>query len=107
MSNSPRKLVCALAVLGLISLTLVGCNESRSEQSQLEKVPLTAVPAPVKATIEQEAKAGALKEVEKTTVGGKTAYVAGIVVNGKEQQTLIGEDGKVIRRGAAEADDDD
>jgi hypothetical protein len=107
MSDSARKLVCALAVLGLVSVTLVGCNESRSGQSQLEKVPLAAVPGPVKTTIEQEAKAGAIKEVEKTAVDGKTAYAASIVVNGKEQQTLIGDDGKVISRGAAETDDDD
>jgi hypothetical protein len=53
-------------------------------------------------------KGGTLKEIEKTTVDGKTAYAASIVANGKEQMTLVGEDGKLISRwGAVEKDDDD
>ena len=38
---------------------------------------------------------------------GKTTYTASVVVNGKEQETRIGADGKVIGRGAPEGDHDD
>lgn len=107
MSHPPKKSFLFVAALGLISLTLAGCDELRSEMDQGDKVALTQVPAPVKATIEQEAKAGTLKEIEKKTVDGRTAYMADVVVNGKEQGTVIGEDGKVISRGVGEKDDDD
>ena len=107
MSHLYKKLFFVLAALGLVSLTLVGCDEWRSERGQEEKIALAQVPAPVKAAIEQEAKSGTLKEIEKKTVDGKTSYIASIVVSGKEQETLIGDDGKVISRRASEKDDDD
>ena len=104
----PRKnWVLILVVLGLLGLTLFEWDDWRGEKRQEEKVELAQVPAPVKATIEQEAKAGALKEIEKTVVDGKATYTASVVVNGKEQETRIGEDGKVISRGAQEGGHDD
>ena len=79
-----QKLFLVLAALSLISLTLVGCDERRSEQGQEvsvrgpeEKVALAQVPAPVKATIEQVAKGGTLKVIKKGTVDGKTLYWSG------------------------------
>ena len=46
-----------------------------------------------------------MRDIEKMTVGGKTVYAASFLV-GNEQETRIGEDGKVIGRGAAKRDDD-
>ena|SRR3989442_15219953 len=104
----PRKnWVLILVVLGLLGLTLFEWEDWRGENRQEEKVALAQVPAPVKATIDQEAKAGALKEIERTTVDGKSTSVAGIVINGKEQESRLGEDGKVISRGARQRDDED
>ncbi len=97
----------ALALIGLLGLTLFDWDDRRSEKHEEEKVALTKVPASVKATIEQEAKLGTLKEIEKTTVDGETIYAASVVVDGKEQETRIGEDGKVINRGAQQRDGDD
>lgn len=108
LKSIPRKSwLLALAVVGLLGLTLFDWDEWRSEKHEEQTVALAQVPAPVKPTIEQEAKLGTLKEVEKTTVDGKTTYAASVVVNGKEQETRIGEDGKVISRGAPEGDGDD
>ena len=90
-------------VLGLLTLSLAACNEGREEQ----KVTIDQIPPAVKATIEQETKGGALKEIEKVSQDGKTAYGADIVMNGKEQQTLIAEDGTVIKRGSKEEEHDD
>lgn len=107
MLHHHKTLFLVVAATGLAVLALVGCDEWRSERGQEETVALAQVPAPVKATIEQEAKVGALKEIEKRTVDGKISYKADIVINGKEQRTVIGEDGKVISRRAGERDDDD
>ena len=96
-----------LALLGFLGVTFAGSDESNSEKRREERVALSQVPVPVKTTIEQEIKGGGtLKEIEKTTDEGRTAYAAHIAVNGNEQETLIGEDGKVIRRGPVDDDDD-
>jgi len=61
----------------------------------------------VKATIDQESKGGTVKEIEKLSQDGKTVYGAEIVMNGKEQETIIAEDGAVIKRGAKEEEHED
>ena len=63
----------SVTLLGFVGVTFGGSDDSPSEKRQEEKVALSQVPAPVKATIEQEIKRGTLKEIEKTTVEGKTA----------------------------------
>jgi hypothetical protein len=68
----------ALVVLGLLGLTLFDWDEWGAGRRQEEKVALAQVPAPVKVTIEQEAKGGTLKDIEKTTIAGKTAYTASL-----------------------------
>jgi hypothetical protein len=92
-----------VVVLGLLTLSLAACDDAREEQ----KVAIDQVPPAVKATIEQESKGGTLKEIEKLRQEGKTAYGANIVMNGKEQQSLIAEDGTVIKRGPKEEEHDD
>jgi len=109
MKTKPEK--CARAVvLGLLTVSLTACEDAREERrnNQVEqRVAIDQVPPAVKATIEQESKGGTVKEIEKLSQDGKTAYGADIVMNGKEQQTLIAEDGTVIKRGAKEEEHDD
>lgn len=107
MSKSPIALSVGAVLFGMLGLlTLAGCDEP-SERIRGEKVVLAQVPDPVKVAIELETKNGTLKEIEKKTVKGKTAYEASVIVNGVEQETLIGDDGKVISRRVGEKDDDD
>jgi len=101
--KAKREKYAHAVVLGLLTLTLAACDDAREE----EKVGIDQVPPAVKATIEQESKGGTLKEIEKLTQNGKTAYGAEIVMNGKEQQTVIAEDGTVIKRAAKEEEHDD
>ncbi len=107
MPTNIKVLFSLVAVLGILCVALAVSGAFSSERRQEERVTLSQVPAPVRATIEQEIKSGTLKEIDKTTVDGKTAYAARIAVNGNEQETVVGEDGKVIRQGAVEKDDDD
>ena len=107
MPTNIKVLFSLVAVLGILCVALAVSGAFSSERRQEERVTLSQVPAPVRATIEQEIKGGTLKEIEKISDEGKTAYAAHIAVNGNEQETVIGEDGKVIRQGAVEKDDDD
>ena len=95
-------------VLGLLTLSLTACEreESRSNQEG-QKVAIDQVPPAVKATIDQESKGGTVKEIERLSQDGKTVYGAEIVMNGKEQETIIAEDGAVIKRSAKEEEHDD
>lgn len=96
--------IAALAVLGL-----TGCNESEEEGRAEQQVTVEHVPAAVRATLEQERQGGTLTELEKITAEGKTVYAADMVVNGKNQETVITEDGKVMKREVkvrSEQDDD-
>ena len=102
MKTQLQNYSCAI-VFGLLTLSLGACDDAREEQT----VAIDQVPPAVKATIDQESKGGTLKEIEKLRQDGKTAYGADIVMNGKEQQTLIAEDGKVIKRTAKEEEHDD
>ena len=101
--KAKREKYAHAVVLGLLTLTLAACDDAREE----EKVGIDQVPPAVKATIEQESKGGTLKEIEKLTQNGKTAYGAEIVMNGKEQETLISEYGRVIVRRVHRKDEDD
>lgn len=95
------------AIAGLLTLGLTGCDESAEEGHTEQKVTVEQVPAAVRTTLEQERKGGTLKELEKVTAEGKTVYAADMVVNGKDQETLIAEDGKVIRRDVEEKGEKD
>lgn len=71
-----------------------------------EKIALAQLPLAVRATVERESQGGTIKETEKITEGGKTVYGADIVVNGAEQELIVGQDGTVLQRGKKEEDDD-
>ena len=107
MSVRRKLLFFILAAVGLLSATLFGYHEWRSEKRDRENVALAQVPAAVKAVIEHEAQGGTLKHIERTNAEGKPAYAARIAVNGNEEEAVIGEDGKLISRNAVEQNDDD
>lgn len=100
-----RKNVLLAAVLvGLLGLMLIDWDEWPSALRRDERIALADVPAPVRSTSEQMARGGAVQEIEKTSIDGKTAYTANVLVNGAEQETQIGEDGRMISSGAAKDD---
>jgi uncharacterized membrane protein YkoI len=96
-----------VVVVGLSIVGLAACDEVTGRGEQGEKVAIDQVPPAVKATIEQESKGGAVKDIEKLSQDGKTVYGADIVKNGNERESLIAEDGTIIKRGVRKVDDDD
>jgi hypothetical protein len=68
---------------------------------EMEKVSLDQVPAPVKATLEKEAKGGTISDVSKETKKGKMYYEARIQRDGKDRYVHVAPDGKVLKRESA------
>jgi len=66
---------------------------------EMEKVSMDQLPAPVKATLEKEAKGGTIGDVTKEEKKGKTYYEAQIHrTDGKDRYVHVAPDGKVLKR---------
>ena len=63
-----------------------------------DKVSMEQVPAPVKATIEKEAKGAGVADVTKESKNGKMYYEAQIKQKGLDRYVQVAPDGKVIKR---------
>jgi uncharacterized membrane protein YkoI len=69
---------------------------------EMQKMTLDQVPAPVKATLEREAKGGTIGEVTMESKKGKTFYEGQIhQTNGKDRYIHVASDGKVLKRESA------
>ncbi|NPT58437.1 hypothetical protein [Paraburkholderia elongata] len=98
-----------LALAGLVlaaGLVVSGCKERPSEGRYQEAVGLSQVPAPVKATIDQQAQGRSVGEIEKQTAKGTTRYAVALGSGNQKQELLIDEGGKVVATNAGEDDDD-
>lgn len=84
-----------------------GDDEDGEDGEDEVKVTLDQVPDAVKAAILAEAKGNPIKEIEKETEHGQTTYEAEWIVDGKEIELKVSDDGKVLKRKVEDADDDD
>ena len=82
-------------------------DEDGEHEDNEVKVTLDQVPAPVKATLEQESKGGTIGEIEQETEHGQTVYSAALVVNGKKTEVELDAGGKVLKREVDDQDDDE
>jgi hypothetical protein len=97
----------ALASLVLVAgLAVSGCKQKPFEGRYQEAVGLSQVPAPVKATIDQQAQGRSIGEIEKQTAKGTTHYAVALGSGNQKQELVIDEGGKVIATNAGEDDDD-
>ncbi|RKF35685.1 hypothetical protein [Paraburkholderia fungorum] len=97
-----------LALASLVmaaALAAPGCKERPSEARYEEAIALSQVPAPVKATIEQQAQGRSVGEIEWQSARGTTRYAVALGSGNQKQELLIDEDGKVIATNVDEDDD--
>ena len=80
------------------ALMVGGCAAMEKE----EKVNLDQVPAAVKATLQKEAGTSPISTVDKEIDDGKTIYEADVVIDGKNYEIKVAEDGKLISKGLDE-----
>jgi uncharacterized membrane protein YkoI len=88
----------ATLVLGLAVLSFVAFPAPVLAAGQGEKITMDQVPAPVKTTLEKEAKGGTIGDITKETEKGKTFYEAQIVKGGKDRFVHVSDTGKVLKR---------
>jgi len=83
-----------------------GDDEDKEDENEVT-VTIDQVPAPVKNTIRAEAGDNPIKEIEAETKNGQTIYEAEWVADGKEVELKLSADGKIIKKKAEDADDND
>lgn len=102
--RSKQFALAALVVAG--ALAIAGCTEKPSGGRSEEAINLSQVPAPVKATIDQQAQGRSVGEIEKQTAKGTTRYAVTLGSGNQKQELLIDEGGKVVATNTGEDDDD-
>jgi uncharacterized membrane protein YkoI len=89
----------AAVVLGGATAPVFAADKTAREET---KMTMDQVPAPVKATLEKEAKGGSIGEIVQETKNGKMFYEAQIHgTNGKDRYVHVAPDGKVLKRESA------
>lgn len=63
-----------------------------------QDVTIDQLPAPVRATVERETKGGQITDIERDSERGQTIYEVEFVLDGKEYELDIAEDGKLLER---------
>jgi hypothetical protein len=87
-------------------LAIAGCKERPIEQVAGEKVELSQLPAPVKATVDQQAQGRTVSEIERHTANGATRYAVTLGAGNQRQELILDDSGKVVATNAREEDDD-
>ena len=100
-----RSVAVGFVVVGLaLSPVMAGgayaADKARTEQT----VSMDQLPAPVKATLEKEAKGGTIGQVTQDTAKGKTFYEAAIEKDGKQRFVHVSPEGKVLKRESAKTE---
>lgn len=108
MSNRTKWLIGGIAALavgttGLAVARAEGDDDERNEQT----IQMNDVPAAVQQTIQQQFQGATVQRIEKREERGATEYEVYAVRNGTATETLIDENGRVLRSGAADDDKDD
>ena len=95
----------ALALIGCANSEMWGKRGDDDDDAKEQQVSMDQVPAAVKATLTKEASGGQIQEVEKTTWRGRTAYEADVMMDGKEWEVTVRDDGQLLRKLLDEEDD--
>lgn len=81
-----------LFAMGVWAISMGGCASSTGR----EKVEMSAVPGPVRATLDKQAQGGYVTNVQKYTTDGKTVYEAKVINSGSTSEIRVNEDGKLV-----------
>jgi hypothetical protein len=80
--------------------------KQQNDEGAEVKVTIDQVPAAVKDTFQKEAGKGTITGIDKETKHGKTLYEADVMIEGKNWEIVVGEDGKLISKKLDEEKDE-
>ena len=82
-------------------------NENETEEKEV-KVKFADLPQVVQTTFKEESRGATITEVEKETEKGEIVYEAEVVeIKGKKYDIEVADDGTLIEKSRADADDDE
>jgi hypothetical protein len=101
------KTIVAIAIIGLAAIGTRSYASSEEAENK-QKVAMSELPAAVQKTIQDNLGGGTIVETAKETKEGQIYYEAEIQKSGGEKiEVKVAEDGKLIRVGKEEEEDED
>jgi len=89
----PSSMILVLVLLGCVAGSL--CLQADDQETQIA---LADCPKAVRKTLKKESKRGKIEEVEFEKEDGKTIYEAEVILNGKEYEVEVAEDGTLLSK---------
>jgi uncharacterized membrane protein YkoI len=94
-----RWIFSAVVAAGLVG----GCSQMKHHHEEEDegnevKMTLEQVPPAVRATLEREARGAAIKTVDKEESKGRTIYETDVMMDGKNWEIKVDQDGKVVSK---------
>jgi uncharacterized membrane protein YkoI len=83
-------------VIGAMALG-IGCAHKGKEENEVKLRP-DEVPAAARAALEREAGGATINTVDKEMSGGKTVYETDVMMNGKNWEIKVDENGKLLSK---------
>jgi hypothetical protein len=97
-----------LAGLCTISLAGIGCENMRGEKKENEVVVnIDQVPEVVRDTFQREAKEAKITAIEKEMEKGAIVYETNVMIDGKNYEIEVAEDGTLLSKQLENEEDDD
>jgi uncharacterized membrane protein YkoI len=96
------KWIVAAALAGAMMAPTARADEGKDQGASQQKMTIDDLPAPVKATVQKEAKGKQVGSISKMEKEGKTVYEVELMSGGKSQQLSIAANGKVLERKGAD-----
>jgi hypothetical protein len=98
MPSSTRWLAIAIATLGLTGCATNHGKDNEEDEKNEVTVTMDQLPAPVKATMQQEAFGSAITDISKEDHEGKTVYEGDAMIDGKNYEINVLDDGTLLKK---------
>jgi hypothetical protein len=87
-----------MGVVGCSSMHAMAKDKGEEDEGNEQKIAFAQVPPAAQKTLTDEAKGNKIDTVDKETKDGKTVYEADSVINGKNYEIKVAEDGTLVSK---------
>jgi hypothetical protein len=93
-----RWILSVVLAAGLVGCSNMKHHEREEEEGNEVKMTLDQVPPAVRAALQREAQGAAITTVDKEESKGRTIYETDVMMNGKNWEIKVDEDGRVVSK---------